>query len=200
MKKLLVTAFEPYGGNTVNTALELMKGLPDVINGFEVEKLVLPFEYDRGEAILKERLKNTDYDAVIALGFAENKRSMTPEKIAINWKAAKQADNANIMYCGAKVDEKGPDGIFSMLPTRNMVHKIREYGVKSETSYSAGTFVGNTIMYTILLFLNENRISIPAGFISVPPAREFEMKKADKGVLPTLEQLTNAFIGACSLL
>lgn len=114
---------------------------------------------------------------------------MTPEVIAVNLMHARIPDNAGAQPVWEKIIPGGDDGLFSTLPVRRIVERLKVENLPAALSFSAGTFVCNEVMYTLLAYLRENQIKIPAGFIHVPYAAEYVTQGMDVFSMP-LEQIT----------
>ncbi|MFA5523041.1 MAG: pyroglutamyl-peptidase I [Tissierellales bacterium] len=166
--KILVTAFDPFGGETVNPAYEAVKMLEDKIKGADIVKLEIPTVFGKSIEKLEEALEKERPDAVICVGQAGGRSEITVERIAINIVDARIKDNEGNMPEDEAVYQDGPAAYFSNLPIKQMVKSIRENGIPASVSNTAGTFVCNHIMYS-LLFLNERKnLNIKGGFIHVP--------------------------------
>ena len=92
-KKLLITGFDPFGGESVNPSYEAVKLLPERIGNISVTKLLLPTEFSRAPVILKEKIESESPDFVIMIGQAGGRAWITPERIAINCMDASIPDN-----------------------------------------------------------------------------------------------------------
>ena len=165
--RILYTGFSPFGGESINPSFEALKLLPEKIAGAEVVIREIPTEFGRGpEAVLKA-VKELSPDAVICVGQAGGRASVTPEYIGINCRNARIPDNAGQKPEFERIRPEGPDGIFSRLPVALIAEKCREKGIPAAVSYSAGTYVCNDVLYTLLY---ETDPGLPAGFIHVPYA------------------------------
>ena len=105
-------------------------------------------------------------ELVIAVGLAEGRTAITPERIAINVEDARIADNAGAQPVDAPVVPGGPDAHLTRLPVKEIVAAIAAAGIPAALSDSAGTFVCNAVMYRLL----HDHAGLPAGFIHVPEA------------------------------
>ena len=170
--RILYTGFDPFGGETVNPAYEAVKQLPATIAGAEVIRLEVPTEFGRCAAAVAEAIEQNAPDAVILVGQAGGRAAVTPEFVAINYQDARIPDNAGAQPVNKKIRPEGPDAYFSRLPVRQIAEGIRAAGIPSSVSYTAGTYVCNFLMYSVLDFLSERYPHIKAGFIHVPYARE----------------------------
>ncbi|MBR3502779.1 MAG: pyroglutamyl-peptidase I [Clostridia bacterium] len=165
-KRLLVTGFEPFGGETVNPAWEAVSRLPDVVGEYRLEKLRVPTVFGAaGEAAL-DAAARVRPEAVLCVGQAGGRAAVTPEMIAINLRSASIPDNAGNRPQDEPVVPGGPDGLFSTLPVRAMAARIRAAGLPALVSYSAGAFVCNDLMYATLHHFRNT--GVRAGFIHVP--------------------------------
>ena len=180
MKRLLISGFDPFGGERINPSFEAVKLLPDIIGEYELTKIELPTVFGRAAEIMIEKIAEIRPDAVICVGQAGGRRGITPEVIGINLREATIADNAGNMPKNERVREGAPDGIFSTLPVREMVEAIKAEGLPSSLSYSAGAFVCNDLLYSLLCEYQNTDIKI--GFIHVP----FLPEQAKEGV-PSME-------------
>ena len=166
--KILVTAFDPFGGESINPALEAVKLMKDKIDGAEIVKLEIPTVFRKSidkvaEAILKE-----DPDVVLSIGQAGGRFEVTPERVAINVDDARIPDNEGNQPIDVPIYEDGAPAYFTTLPVKAMVEAIRSAGLPSSLSNSAGTFVCNHIMYGVLYQIEKMGKNIRAGFIHVP--------------------------------
>ena len=166
MKTLLVTGFEPFGGQTVNPSWEAVDRLPEQIGGWKLHKLRIPVEYAAAPRRVLEKARELGADAVISVGQAGGRSAVTPEVIGINLREAAIADNAGRLCKGEPIEERGPDGIFSTLPVREMAAAMAAKGIPAKLSYSAGAYVCNDVLYTLLRHFEGT--SVRAGFIHVP--------------------------------
>ena len=166
MKTLLITGFEPFGGQTVNPSWEAVAQLPDTIGEWTLHKMRIPVEYETAPRLVLEKARETGAEAVISVGQAGGRNAVTPEVIGICLREAAIADNAGRLCKGELIDPEGPDGIFSTLPVREMVAAIAAKDIPAKLSYSAGAYVCNDVLYTLLRQFEGT--SVCAGFIHVP--------------------------------
>ena len=199
MKKLLITGFEPFGGDTFNASWEAVARLPQVLAGMELCKRKIPVEYDRVGEVLRRLIDEVQPDAVICVGQAANRSAVTPEKVAINWKSASIADNAGQLYSGERIYEDGPDGYFSTLPVEKMVDAMRDAEVPAQVSYTAGAYVCNCTLYELLHYLKQTEAPIPACFIHVPYLCSQVLERPQFPSLP-LSTVTTALSAAIACL
>lgn len=166
MKKVLITGFDPFGGQTVNPSWEAVRLLPDEIDDCRLFKLQLPTVFGKAAAKILEEAAAQKPDAILSIGQAGGRKGITPEVVAINLREATIPDNEGQQPVNVPVVEGGPAAYFSTLPVREMVKAMEAEGIPSSLSYSAGAFVCNDVLYTVLNHLEGT--SIRAGFIHVP--------------------------------
>ena len=137
--KVLVTGFDPFGGESVNPAYEAVKLLPDIIEGARIIKLEIPTVFKKSIEIVKEAVEKDQPDVVINVGQAGGRACVTVEKVAINLADAVIPDNAGDSPEDESLEKDGPDAYFSTLPVKAMVENVRAHGLPCSVSYSAGT-------------------------------------------------------------
>ena len=166
MKKLLITGFEPFGGETVNPSWLAVSSLPDTVGSFLLCKLQLPTVYREASDAVIAAAEQAKADVVLCVGQAGGRSAVTPEYAALNVRAAKLADNKGVCLAGERIAPDAPDGLFATVPVQKMADAIRSAGLPGEISYHAGTFVCNDVMYSLLLHYRNSAVQV--GFIHVP--------------------------------
>ena len=176
--KILVTGFDPFGGESINPALEAVKKISDNIDGVEIIKIEVPTVFKKSIDTLDKAMEAHNPDVVLCVGQAGGRFDITPEKVAINLDDARIKDNE----CNNPIDEPifkdGETAYFSSLPVKAIVKNIKEHNIPSSVSYSAGTFVCNHIMYGLLYLIDKKYKNVKGGFIHVPfiPSQVLEKK------------------------
>ena len=166
--KVLITGFDPFGGESVNPALEAVKMLPENIAGAEVIKLEIPTVFRKSLEKIEEKIEEINPDVVISIGQAGGRFGITPERVAINMDDARIKDNEGNQPIDTTIYEDGEHAYFSNLPIKAMVKEMIEGGIPASVSNTAGTFVCNHVMYGVLYLVNKKYENIRAGFIHVP--------------------------------
>ena len=175
--KILITAFDPFGGESVNPALEAVKLMKDEIEGAQIVKLEIPTVFHKSIDKVKDAILSEDPDVVLSVGQAGGRFDVTPERVAINVDDARIPDNEGNQPLDHAIFEDGEPAYFATLPVKAMVEAIRSEGIPSSLSNSAGTFVCNHIMYGVLYHVSKMDKHIRAGFIHVPFTPEQAAKK-----------------------
>ena len=190
---ILVTAFDPFGGAETNTSLEVLEALPPRIGGAKLEKLVLPTVFGLSARQAQEEAEQLRPDAVVCLGQAAGRKAVTPERAALNLMDAARPDNAGNLPAEEPVVPGGPAAYFSTLPVKALAAAVREAGVPAAVSNSAGTFVCNSLMYSMLHYAASRRPGLPCGFIHVPgPEDGLSREEMTQGVAAALTALAES--------
>ena len=166
--KILLTAFDPFGGESINPAQEALKQLQAPSPDTQLIKLVVPTVFGLSIQTVYEAMKEHQPDVVLCIGQAGGRTSITVEQIAINLIDASIADNQGNQPTDIPVFADGADGYFSTLPVKSMVTAIRQAGIPAAVSYSAGTFVCNQLMYGVLYYIHHGFPQTRGGFVHVP--------------------------------
>lgn len=190
MKRILVTGFEPFGGEQVNPSWEAVRALPDEISGAAVRKFQIPVEYRRAEEELLRLLEAENPDLTILCGQAGGRKKISVECCAINRDHADAPDNAGEVRRYRPIRPEGAAAYFTDLPAEAMVAAAQAAGAPCEPSFSAGTYVCNHLYYTLL---SQNRRGC---FIHVPYSAEqaegtdrpcLEIAQMTRGILAAME-------------
>ena len=148
--KLLLTAFDPFGGADINPALEAVKLVPDRIGDVEIVKLEVPTVFGKSVTTVAAKMAEVKPDAVLCIGQAGGRGAVTPERIGVNIRDAKITDNGGNQPVGAFVAEEGPAAYFATVPVMAMAEAIRASDLPGQVSNSAGSFVCNDTLYCLL--------------------------------------------------
>lgn len=168
MMKVLITGFDPFGGENINPALEAVKKLPDNISGAEIIKLEIPTVFKESLKVIEDNINKHNPDVVISVGQAGGRFGVTPERVAINIDDARIKDNKGNQPIDIPVFEDGENAYFSNLPIKAMVQEMQNGGIPGSVSNTAGTFVCNHVMYGLLYMIDKKYPNIRGGFIHVP--------------------------------
>ncbi len=196
---ILVTAFDPFGGESVNPAQQSVEGLASSIGQHSITKLVVPTVFGDAAKLVTDTMDQLRPEAVICVGQAGGRRSVTPERVAINIMDANIKDNAGEMPQDEPVVVGGPAAYFSTLPIKKMVQAIRDVGYPADVSNSAGTFVCNSLLYSVLHHAAVHMPDTRAVFIHVPYIPEQTIGKENVPSMP-LESIIAALSAAIACL
>ena len=169
MQKILLTGFEPFGGDVVNPSWEIARTLDGTtVAGAQVVACLLPCVFGRAPQVLQQALAQGQWALVVALGMAGSRTGLSFERIAINLDDASIPDNAGQQPVDVAVFQGGPAAYFSTLPVKRMVDAVRAAGIAADTSQTAGTFVCNHVFYHLMHMLVSMPNAPRAGFVHVP--------------------------------
>ncbi|HPG92021.1 MAG TPA: pyroglutamyl-peptidase I [Clostridia bacterium] len=185
MKKILVTGFTPFMGESINPSYEAVKMLPDTLDDIQIIKAQITTEFGKSKDELKMLLTKHNPDAVVCFGQAGGRTNITVEKIAINYAVTEGYDKNNVIIDNT-IAKSGNAAYFATLPAEKIVFAVNEAGIPCSLSLSAGAFVCNYIMYS-LLELTFNT-PILGGFIHIPFCTSQGIGK--KPAPPTMELST----------
>lgn len=164
--RLLITGFDPFGGATINPSWEAVRLLPDRIGEIEIRKLMIPTVFGKAAQAVMEAAAVWQPQVILCVGQAGGRSGVTPERIGINVRQARIPDNAGNQPQEQPVMEGGPDGLFATVPVVEMVRAVEAAGLPAAVSNSAGTFVCNDTLYTLLYKYAGTGMRV--GFIHVP--------------------------------
>lgn len=185
--KVLITGFDPFGGENINPALEAVKLLPENICGAEVIKLEIPTVFRKSLAKIEEAIEKHSPDIVISVGQAGGRFGVTPERVAINIDDARIKDNEGNQPLDVAIYEDGAPAYFTNLPIKAMVNEIKEGGLPASVSNTAGTFVCNHVMYGLLYLVDKKYPNMKAGFIHVPYIPSQVIDKPEKPAMSIID-------------
>ena len=180
MKKLLITGFDPFGGESINPAWEAVRLLPDTVGEWALSKLEIPTVFGAASREVLDAAQEVQPDVILCIGQAGGRKDITPEMVGINLRHARIADNAGNQPQDEPVAADGPVAYFATVAVRRMTEAAVQAGLPASVSYSAGTFVCNDTLYTLLHHYNGTKVQ--AGFVHVP----FLPEQAKEGV-PSME-------------
>ena len=166
MKQLLITGFDPFGGASVNPAREAVMALPDVVGDYALTKLEIPTVFGLAAETVLQTAEALCPDAILCVGQAGGRAAITPEVVAINLREASIPDNAGNQPKNMPVVENAPAAYFSTLPVRAMAEEVKAAGIPCSLSYSAGVFVCNDLLYTLLHHYDGTDTRV--GFVHIP--------------------------------
>ncbi|TLS38542.1 pyroglutamyl-peptidase I [Pseudalkalibacillus caeni] len=196
MKTLLLTGFEPFLDHKLNPTEHIVNLLDGKeIGNYRIHGKVLPVAYEQSAEKLLSYYEELKPDAVISLGLAAGRNKITPERIAINVNDGIR-DNTGNTPVDQPIISDGNDAYFTKLPIRKMIDTLLEKGIPAEISNTAGTYLCNNVMYSMLHEINKSGKSIPSGFIHIPASFELAITnpKLPSWPLDTLQEAVETLI------
>lgn len=179
MKRILLTGFEPFGGDAINPSWEVARALDGRrVGSARVTALQLPCVFGQSREVLLQAAAAGPWDAVLALGLAGNRTEVSIERIAINVDDARIPDNAGAQPVDLAVVPGAPAAYFATLPIKRLVRSLRDAGLPAGVSQTAGTYVCNNVFFALMHWAAALPVPPRCGFVHLPPL----------GVLPLAEQ------------
>lgn len=193
MTRVLLTAFDPFGGESVNPSQQAVARLADgpAPDGVQIRTAVLPVEFGAAIDALRTAVATHEPDLVICAGEAGGRFGVTPERVAVNVSDAHIPDNAGRTPVDEPVVAGGPVAYFSGLPLAAIVDALRAAGIPADKSSTAGTYVCNSVFYGLMHLIATERPGLVGGFVHVPYVHEQVLNRTDQPSL-SLEMITEA--------
>jgi pyroglutamyl-peptidase len=166
---ILLTGFEPFGGESTNPSQEIVRALDgEIVDRHRVVGAILPVAFAATLPMLESLLDAHRPMLVLALGQAGGRSEMAIERVAVNLVDARIADNDGIQPIDAAVVEGAPGAYFSSLPVKAIARRLRELGIPAVPSLSAGSFVCNQVFFALAHLLATRHPHARGGFVHVP--------------------------------
>ena len=189
MKKLLITGFEPFGGEEINPSWEAVQRLPEQIGGYALTKLRIPVVFREAADMVLQTAAPLSPDVILCIGQAGGRDAITPELVGINLRHASIPDNRGYQPKDEPIAPGEAAAYFSTVPVRRMAEAIQTAGVPSVVSYSAGAYVCNDVLFTLLSRLQPSATRV--GFIHIPYSTE-QQKQPSMDIVEMIKGLTIA--------
>jgi len=192
--RVLLTAFEPFGGETVNPSQQAAQRLADgpPMDGIELRTAFLPVVFGDAIEALKAAIAEHDPDLVVCAGEAGGRFAVTPERVAVNINDAPFPDNAGRAPVDEPIVEGGPVAYLSTLPVAEIVTALREAGIPAAKSSTAENYVCNNVFYGLMHHIATERPSLVGGFVHVPYVHEQVINRLDPRPSLSLDMITQA--------
>lgn len=166
MPRLLITGFDAFGGENINPSWLAVEKLPPRIGDHMLCKLAIPTVFGEAARMVLEAAEEFQPDVILCVGLAGGRDAVTPERIAVNIRDARIPDNAGSQPRGEFVVPGAPAAYFATVPVEKMAQAVRDAQVPGAVSNTAGTYVCNDVMYTLLHRYAGTAVKV--GFIHVP--------------------------------
>lgn len=167
-KKILISGFEAFDGDLVNPSTELIEWFTKrkFNNDRVVKSVILPVVFDDAFTSFKKVVDEFSPDIIILTGYAKNRKTLTVERIGINWVDARIPDNKGAIKKSQKIDAEGPDGLFTTVDISKLIELAEKSGVELKISTSAGEYVCNELLYRVLCYSQNKKTAVT--FIHIP--------------------------------
>ena len=190
MVQVLLTAFEPFGGETINPSLEAARHINDLsFPGASIRVEKLPVDRRHAIEVALETIRRSRFDTVIMLGEAGGRFRINPERVAINIDDFRIPDNAGNQPSDEPIVEGGPAAYFSTLPIRAITQRLIGAQIPAAISNSAGTHLCNRVYYSVMHEIATGGREMKAGFIHLPYLHEQTIPKLIDQASMSLESI-----------
>lgn len=171
--RILLTGFNPFGSNAVNPSQIIVQTLGErTYDAFDLITVVLRTEFAAAGDALAALIRDIEPDAVVMLGLAGGRATISLERVAINLNDASIPDNAGDHAQGRLIVEDAPVAYWSTLPLAEMLDALQARAIPASYSNHAGAFVCNHVFYTARHAIEQAELGIPCGFIHLPHIAE----------------------------
>lgn len=174
IKKILIAGFEPFNMDATNPSgdwVQWMEGRNSPLDR-NILGVILPVTFDGGFKSFKKIYDDFCPDIVVLTGLAKNRKELTIERLGINWVDARIPDNDGVTLSSQKIDERGPDGIFTTIDINEVISLANKGGAFMKLSTSAGEYVCNDLLYKVLCYTKVSRTFVT--FIHLPGLDNYE--------------------------
>ncbi|WHS35893.1 pyroglutamyl-peptidase I [Auritidibacter ignavus] len=168
MTRVLVSGFEPFDTMTDNPSWEVAHKVSQAEITPEVHAVCLPVEFGTAARLLLDQVDSIQPDLIIAVGLAAGTETIRLERVGLNLRDARIPDNAGFQPVDQPIDPHGPAAVFSTLRLKAAHSRMRAIDLPAQLSLSAGSFVCNEVLYSLLSAVTQWPAPVPAGFVHVP--------------------------------
>lgn len=196
--KILVTGFDPFGGEPINPAIESVKKLPDNIAGAQIIKLEIPTVKGKSIKKIEKAIEEHNPDVILSIGQAGGRFDISVERVGINLDDFRIPDNEGNQTIDEPIFTDGENAYFVDLPVKAMVKNIQKNKIPASVSYTAGTFICNHVLYGTLYLIHKKYKDKKSGFIHIPflPEQVINKKNTPSMELNTIVKGLTAAIEA----
>lgn len=168
MSGILITAFEPFGGDSINPSQEVLRDFPEYLYDRKVVKAVLPVVYNHSFERLLPLIEKHEPDVILLTGYAKGRSHVTVERIGINVCDSSAPDALGNVLSNRPIVKGGADGLFSTLPLASLEKRYKELELPAKLSNSAGAYVCNNLLYRTLHHIKMYNLKTKVGFVHLP--------------------------------
>jgi pyroglutamyl-peptidase len=169
----IVTGFEPWDSHAVNPSGEVARAL----GGVE-----LPVDFRAADRVLRQLIRRRRPDALLMLGLADSRKSLSLEAVALNVDHHEGAGKNDAWR--RPIQKGGPLAIESRLPLKDLQVRLKKSGIPASISHHAGTFLCNHVFYRGLSWMDG-----PCGFVHLPQFRELSRSRMIQAVRVILQAI-----------
>ncbi|QOR34073.1 pyroglutamyl-peptidase I [Clostridium sp. 'deep sea'] len=184
--KILLTGYEPFGGESINPSWEAVKQFKGrIVNGAEIAVEEMPVVWNEIDEAYLKAINKHQPDVMICVGQAGGRNAIAIERVAVN--RANGKDNKDVEKNEAVVKEDGADAYLSTLPISEMSKAVCEAGIPCYISNTAGLYLCNYIFYSVRHYAEKNNVDLKSVFIHIPYIPEQIAVKARPAKFPSMD-------------
>jgi pyroglutamyl-peptidase len=170
---LLVTGFEPFGGETVNASWEAAQALEGWTHGeYKATARLIPCVYDASVKELIRSIEALRPGALLMTGQAARRAVVCVERFAHNLDDSGARDNDGVLRRALRIARDAPERFETAAPVKAIADAVRAAGIPGRLSRNAGGFVCNHLYFGALQYLGGKGLAIPAVFVHLPVTPE----------------------------
>ena len=188
MKKILVTAFEPFGERKTNPSRMIQKSLPSSVFGCKILKSVIPVSGTEASIKIRMLLKRHKPDIILSFGLAAGETAIRIERFGLNIKDYRIKDNSGERPAGERICVDGPAAYTVSIPPEKIVEELLEKNIPAYASSHAGTYVCNTLIYEAMRAIDEFGLNTKYLFVHFPLSTEEAITEKPIKFPPTLPE------------
>ena len=174
--RILVTGFEPFGGENTNISRTVMEGIQE-----EVEKVLLPVSFRNAPLVLQQAIRDIHPDVLLMLGQCGDEEKIRLERFAVNMMDSAKGDNDGYCPKEERIYHSAPLAYQTSFPVRALVDSLEAQGLPVRASNTAGLYVCNRVYFEAL------HLGQKALFVHIPKTVDNAMARQ------AIEQLITLF-------
>jgi pyroglutamyl-peptidase len=163
MKKILLTGFKPFLGESINPSEKLVMSLQN-----QYSTLILPVVFEESWRLVREEIATKSYDIVVMFGQAGGRAKVSLERYAVNLIDSEYADENNQKHLEAPIIPNAPAAYQTSISLRGLSCLKNGVNGDVEISNSAGTFVCNYLYFQLLHGIQEKELNMQGLFVHLP--------------------------------
>ena len=177
-RNILITGYEPFGGDTFNPSLALAEALNGCqYKDFTFQYATIPVNRHLCIPTMEKAIDCYNPELIICSVLAYGRAAISLERVAINTADFPWPDNEGYLALNESIDPDGPAAYFSSLPIRSIMLALHKNSIPAYISNSAGTYCCNLLMYGTLNYIAKHHLPIRAGMMHVPYTPDMTIAK-----------------------
>lgn len=179
--KILITGFEPFGGEKINPSEKIVKKIvKENFQGIKLHSLLLPVSFQESKDKLDEFYSSNEIDITIHVGQAGGATAITIERLGVNVMDSTNPDNDDVTKDDERIVERARDAYMTKIDVKRLVEWLNKKKIPTVLSYTAGQYICNEVYYYSLYHSEKHKNPKHALFIHLPFLPEQVAEKAPK--------------------